>query len=255
MRIGLFGGTFDPPHEAHQAATLLALKRLKLDRVWWLVTPGNPLKDTSGLAPLETRIAAARALTHHPRIDVTGLEAVINTRYTYDTIKWLIARCPGRSIRLDHGRRQFAELSPLAEMARNSKVGAVRGHRSPGAKPLCRREPGRPGSQPAPAFPKTTPPRFPSASRRPGLYCTDSNRRCRRPRCAPCAGSTEPRPRRSVPAQPARTRSHGPRARKRARKGRNGQAKEREPQRTSGKAPGRPAETGARVERSGNSLS
>lgn len=95
MRIGLFGGTFDPPHQAHLAATLLALKRLQLDRVWWLVTPGNPLKNTSGLAPLAQRIAAARALTHHPRIDVTGLEAVIKTRYTYDTISWLIARCPG----------------------------------------------------------------------------------------------------------------------------------------------------------------
>jgi nicotinate-nucleotide adenylyltransferase len=95
MRIGLFGGTFDPPHQAHLAAALLALKRLKLDRVWWLVTPGNPLKNTSGLAPLPKRIAAARALTHHPRIDVTGLEAVIKTRYTYDTISWLVARCPG----------------------------------------------------------------------------------------------------------------------------------------------------------------
>jgi len=94
MRIGLFGGTFDPPHLAHLGASLLALKRLKLDRVWWLVTPGNPLKNTRGLAPLAKRIAAARALTNHPRIDVTGLEAVINTRYTYDTISWLIARCP-----------------------------------------------------------------------------------------------------------------------------------------------------------------
>jgi nicotinate-nucleotide adenylyltransferase len=94
MRIGLFGGTFDPPHLAHLGASLLALKRLKLDRVWWLVTPGNPLKNTRGLAPLGKRIAAARKLTHHPRIDVTGLEAVINTRYTYDTIQWLIARCP-----------------------------------------------------------------------------------------------------------------------------------------------------------------
>ena len=94
MRIGLFGGTFDPPHLAHLGASLLALKRLKLDRVWWLVTPGNPLKNTRGLAPLESRIAAARALTNHPRIDVTGIEAVINTRYTYDTIAWLIARCP-----------------------------------------------------------------------------------------------------------------------------------------------------------------
>jgi len=94
MKIGLFGGTFDPPHQAHLAASLLALKRLNLDRIWWLVTPGNPLKNTSGLAPLRQRIAVARALTRHPRIDVTGLEAVINTRYTYDTIKWLIARCP-----------------------------------------------------------------------------------------------------------------------------------------------------------------
>ena len=94
LRIGLFGGTFDPPHQAHLAAALLALKRLKLDRVWWLVTPGNPLKNTRGLAPLAQRIAAARALTNHPRIDVTGLEAVINTKYTYDTISWLLARFP-----------------------------------------------------------------------------------------------------------------------------------------------------------------
>jgi nicotinate-nucleotide adenylyltransferase len=94
LRIGLFGGTFDPPHEAHLGATLLAMKKLRLDRVWWLVTPGNPLKDTRGLAPLQQRIAAARALTNHPRIDVTGFEAVINTRYTYDTIIWLITRCP-----------------------------------------------------------------------------------------------------------------------------------------------------------------
>jgi nicotinate-nucleotide adenylyltransferase len=95
MRIGLFGGTFDPPHQAHLAASLLALKRLKLDRVWWLVTPGNPLKNTSGLAPLKRRIDAARALTNHPRIDITGLEAVIKTRYTFDTISWLLDRCPG----------------------------------------------------------------------------------------------------------------------------------------------------------------
>src|ERR1700740_2854972 len=79
MRIGLFGGTFDPPHEAHLAACLLAMKRLDLDAVWWLVTPGNPLKDTRHLAPLEQRIAAVKKMTHHPRIHVSGLEAHIGT--------------------------------------------------------------------------------------------------------------------------------------------------------------------------------
>jgi nicotinate-nucleotide adenylyltransferase len=95
MRIGLFGGTFDPPHRAHLGASLLAMKRLNLDRVWWLVTPGNPLKDTSGLTSLPSRIAAARSLTHHPNIDVSGIEAVIKTRYSHDTLAWLVRRCPG----------------------------------------------------------------------------------------------------------------------------------------------------------------
>ena len=94
MRIGLFGGTFDPPHLAHLGACLLAMKRLNLDRVWWLVTPGNPLKDTRGLAPLEDRIVAARALARHPRIEVIGLEAQIGTHYTYETIAYLRKRAP-----------------------------------------------------------------------------------------------------------------------------------------------------------------
>ena len=95
MRIGLFGGTFDPPHQAHRAACLIAMRRLGLQRVWWLVTPGNPLKDTRGLSPLAERIAAARTLANHPRIVVSGLEAEIGARYTYDTLRYLRARCPG----------------------------------------------------------------------------------------------------------------------------------------------------------------
>src|SRR6202167_3168718 len=94
MRIGLFGGTFDPPHAAHRAACLLAMKRIGLDRVWWLVTPGNPLKDTHGLAPLAARVVAAQALAGHPRIDVTDIEAQIGTRYTYETVRYLVRRCP-----------------------------------------------------------------------------------------------------------------------------------------------------------------
>jgi len=95
MKIGLFGGTFDPPHQAHRAACLIAMRRLGLDRVWWMVTPGNPLKDTRGLSPLAERLAAARALANHPRIDVSGFEDDIGARFTYDTVRYLTRRCPG----------------------------------------------------------------------------------------------------------------------------------------------------------------
>jgi nicotinate-nucleotide adenylyltransferase len=95
LRIGLFGGSFNPPHAAHQAASLFALKRLGLDRVWWLVSPGNPLKETRDLPPPDDRMAAARALARHPRIDVTDIEAQIGTRYSADTVRFLRRRCPG----------------------------------------------------------------------------------------------------------------------------------------------------------------
>jgi nicotinate-nucleotide adenylyltransferase len=95
MRIGLLGGSFNPPHLAHRAISLFAIKRLKLDRMWWLVTPGNPLKDAGALHDLEERAQAARKLADDPRIDVSCLESVIGTRYTVDTITYLRRRLSG----------------------------------------------------------------------------------------------------------------------------------------------------------------
>jgi nicotinate-nucleotide adenylyltransferase len=94
LRIGLFGGSFNPPHDGHREASLLALRRLKLDRIWWLVTPSNPLKDARGLAPLALRLEAARKVSRHPRIEVTAIEVAIGATYSFETISYLKRRCP-----------------------------------------------------------------------------------------------------------------------------------------------------------------
>lgn len=95
MRIGLYGGSFNPPHAAHRAVSLLVLKKLRLDRVWWLVSPGNPLKDNRALPPLAERLARARAVADHPALVPTGLEAGLGTRYSHDTVAALVKRFPG----------------------------------------------------------------------------------------------------------------------------------------------------------------
>ncbi len=94
MRIGLLGGSFNPAHAAHRQISLAALKRLGLDQVWWLVSPGNPLKDAGQAPDLEARIAAARAVARHPKIVVTGFEARRPSAYTIDTIRFLKQRYP-----------------------------------------------------------------------------------------------------------------------------------------------------------------
>jgi nicotinate-nucleotide adenylyltransferase len=94
QRIGLFGGSFNPPHEGHRRASLLALRRLDLDAVWWMVTPGNPLKANGGLPPLEERMAAAAGIASHPRIFISGAETGYRTRYTADLIAILKTRHP-----------------------------------------------------------------------------------------------------------------------------------------------------------------
>jgi nicotinate-nucleotide adenylyltransferase len=95
MRIGLFGGSFDPPHEGHVEVSRVALRILRLDQVWWLVSPQNPLKRNAPSDDLHRRIAAARALAHHPRIKVTGIEAALGTHYTAETLGRLLPRLRG----------------------------------------------------------------------------------------------------------------------------------------------------------------
>ena len=92
--VGLFGGSFDPPHAGHVHATLEAMKAFGLDRVWWLISPGNPLKER-GPAPLMRRMEAARAILRHPRVAVTDIEARIGTRATADTLAALRRLYPG----------------------------------------------------------------------------------------------------------------------------------------------------------------
>ena len=89
LRVGLLGGSFDPPHAGHLHISTWALKEFGLDQVWWLVSPGNPLK-VRGPAPLEKRMAACRKLVKHPRIKVTDLESKLGTRYTAATLERLL---------------------------------------------------------------------------------------------------------------------------------------------------------------------
>lgn len=89
QRIGLFGGSFNPPHAGHVALSISALRRLRLDWLWWLVSPRNPLKDPSEISDFAERLAAARALVRHPRIVVTDIEQRLGTRTTAETLKAL----------------------------------------------------------------------------------------------------------------------------------------------------------------------
>ncbi|MDX6748241.1 nicotinate-nucleotide adenylyltransferase [Geminicoccaceae bacterium 1502E] len=89
LRVGLLGGSFNPAHDGHLYVSLEALRRLQLDQVWWLVSPQNPLKPRAGMAPLEERLASARAVARHPAVRVTSLESRLGTRYTADTLKRL----------------------------------------------------------------------------------------------------------------------------------------------------------------------
>ncbi len=93
-RIGLLGGSFNPAHEGHLHISRQAFAKLRLDEVWWLVSPQNPLKSARGMAPLNIRIEGARAVARHPRIRVSAIETELGTTYTAETLTRLIERFP-----------------------------------------------------------------------------------------------------------------------------------------------------------------
>ncbi len=126
MRIGLYGGSFNPAHLGHRHVSLLAMRRLGLDRVWWLVSPGNPLKSRSTLPTVAERCTQARRVARHPRIAVTEVEAALGVRFTVQTLRFLTRRCPGvhfvwimgaDSLGTFHRWKGFAEIARLVPIA------------------------------------------------------------------------------------------------------------------------------------------
>ena len=93
---GLLGGSFNPAHGAHRRISLAARQALGLDEVWWLVSPGNPLKPSAGMAPLAARVRSARREARGAPIRVTAIERELGTRYTIDTLRALKRRYPKR---------------------------------------------------------------------------------------------------------------------------------------------------------------
>lgn len=130
-RIGILGGSFNPAHKGHRAISLAALHALDLDEVWWLVSPGNPLKEARGdMAPLAVRFASARVAARHAPIRVSAIEVRLGTRYTVDTIVklrqlypkkhfiWLMGSDNLAQFHQWRGWRRIAREVPIAVIAR-----------------------------------------------------------------------------------------------------------------------------------------
>ena len=138
-RIGILGGSFNPAHRGHRAISLAAIAALGLDEVWWLVSPGNPLKEKSGdMAPFAIRFASAQALARHAPIRVSAIEQKLGTRYTVDTVTKLVRLYPKKRFiwlmgadnlaQFDQWRdwRGIAREVPIAVVARPGYEGAAR---------------------------------------------------------------------------------------------------------------------------------
>lgn len=130
QRIGLFGGSFNPAHRGHYMVALYAMKQLKLDWVWWLVSPQNPLKDPSIIDEYGKRFAYTRRIAKHPRFIVTDIEEQMRTRYTEETLRrliaisgdtqfvWIMGADSLASLHHWHHWLDIAKLVPLAVLAR-----------------------------------------------------------------------------------------------------------------------------------------
>jgi nicotinate-nucleotide adenylyltransferase len=110
VTTGLLGGSFNPAHGGHRRISLFAADALGLDEVWWLVSPGNPLKPKAGMAPLTARLRSARAQARRARIVPTAIEQQLGTRYTVDTLRALVRRYPKRRFVWLMGADNLAEL-------------------------------------------------------------------------------------------------------------------------------------------------
>lgn len=139
MTVGLFGGSFNPPHDGHVHVCETALYRLELDRVWWIVSPGNPLKDHSELAPLEERVQLSREINSNPRIEVTAFEAQYRSRYTADTLSFLKKRMPGvhfvwvmgaDNLASFHKWERWRDIAEMMPMAVIDRPGSTLSYRS-----------------------------------------------------------------------------------------------------------------------------
>ena len=126
LAVGLFGGSFNPPHAGHALVAEIALRRLALDQLWWMVTPGNPLKDRGDLAAIDMRVARAGRVADHPRIAVTDFESRIGARYTRQSLRFLTRRNPAvrfvwimgaDSLATFHRWQGFAEIARLMPIA------------------------------------------------------------------------------------------------------------------------------------------